>query len=153
MTSQARVVALAVRSGRRGPMIEVDEAVAECDSGLAGDLPARPPRGLTLLAQEQWLQVCAELNAELPWHTRRANVLVEGLRLGELIGARLALGEVEIDVVDETEPCGEMDRLHPGLRRALTPDCRGGVHGRIVRAGTIRTGDPVRVLSPGREKP
>jgi MOSC domain-containing protein YiiM len=142
-----RVLAIAVRTRRGGPMREVPQTAARPDAGLDGDLPAGRDRGLTLIAREDWQAAIRELGADLPWHTRRANLLVEGLSMRALVGRRLRIGPVELAIVGETEPCQVMDDQHAGLRRALVPGCRGGVHGRVVRGGLIAVGDAVRVLA------
>jgi MOSC domain-containing protein YiiM len=44
-----------------------------------------------------------------------------------------------------------MDEARKGLRRALEPDMRAGVWGRVLTGGTIRLGDRVLVVpGPGR---
>jgi MOSC domain-containing protein YiiM len=141
----ARVLGIAVRSGPGGPMQEIPSAHAAVDGGLEGDVASSPNRGITFLASGQWEEVCRELGAGIPWHTRRANVLVEAASLAHLIGRTISVGEIDVEVLAETRPCGLMDELHPGLRRALTPACRAGVHGRVIRAGRVCMGDPVRL--------
>jgi len=89
-----RVVGIAVKTVRRGPMRPIDEAKAVVDGGITVDLRPSRKRGITLLSREQWDEATAELGVDLPWLTRRANVLVEGLRMGELIGRRVRLGTV-----------------------------------------------------------
>jgi MOSC domain-containing protein YiiM len=142
-----RVVSIALRTQVKGPMQEVEQAEARFDEGLTGDVPSQPHRSITFISAEQWHEVVRELGVELPWHTRRANVLVEGLRLADLIGRRIGVGEVEVTVNAETTPCGYMDELHPGLRDALSPDCRAGVYGRITKAGEIKIGDRITMMS------
>jgi hypothetical protein len=39
-----------------------------------------------------------------------------------------------------------MDQLHDGLRQALEPDCRGGVHGEVLKAGAIRVGASIAIV-------
>lgn len=141
--ASGRVESLAVRTKKNGPMREIAVGAVAQDGGLEGDLPVRAERGLTLLSREQWSDALTDLGCQLPWHTRRANVLVSGIALGPLIGRRIRIGEVELEVIAETEPCALMDRLYDGLRAALEPDCRGGVYGRVCRGGTIRQGDEV----------
>lgn len=138
-----RVLGLALRSEPRGPMRVVESVRAVADGGLLGDLPASRERGVTLLAAGQWRQVQRELEAEVPWHTRRANVLVDADELGSLIGRTLRVGGAELVVTGETRPCGLMDEQHPGLRAALAPDKRGGVTARVSASGEIRVGDAV----------
>lgn len=144
MISAGVIISVALRDGP-GRMREVTEAHADVGGGLRGDHRTSPDRGVTLLALPQWLQVTRELGVELPWHTRRANVLVDAATLGELIGKTLRLGDVRLHITGETQPCDLMDRLHPGLRAALKPDCRGGVHGRVLAGGMIRAGDRVEI--------
>lgn len=142
---QPRVVAIAVRTVKNGPMREVVSAEAVEDGGLVGDLPVTEDRGITLIDRRQWQETIDELGADLPWHTRRANVLCEGLEMASLIGKTVHLGAIELEIVEETQPCQLMDQLHLGLREALKPDCRGGVHGRVVKGGTFSVGDSITV--------
>ncbi|MCG3132313.1 MAG: hypothetical protein FLDDKLPJ_03150 [Phycisphaerae bacterium] len=139
-----RVVGIAVRTGPGASMQELGEVLASTDGGLEGDNPSSPRRGVTLISQPQWTKVNEELGSDLPWHTRRANVLIDAPSLGGLIGATIALGEVLVRVEGETKPCPVMDAAHPGLLNALKPDCRGGVHGHIVTGGRIRVGAEIR---------
>lgn len=140
-----RVLAIAFRDGTLGPMIEVEEAVAAADGGIEPNHRVSVKRGITLIAKDRWEAAIADIHAEeLPWHTRRANLLTDGIELADLIGRTIRIGnEVIVTIHGETEPCALMDKLHPGLRAALEPDCRGGVYGRIVTGGTIRAGDEV----------
>ena len=140
-----RVVAIAVRTTRNGPMREIESARAQQDGGIDGDLPVEPDRGITLIALEQWEQVTGELGVELPWHTRRANILVEGVQMADLLDRTVRVGEVELKITGETKPCGLMDQQHAGLREVLVPELRGGVLGRVVRGGEFAVGDVISV--------
>lgn len=141
-----RVLAIATKLREGGPLIETDAVTAEVGGGLRGDVKCAPDRGVTLLSARQWRQVAAELQADLAWRLRRANILLEADSLAPLIGRTIALGEVHLLIRDETRPCGLMDAQHPGLRAALKPECRGGVHGRVLRGGWIRVGDLLSVI-------
>ena len=140
------IEAIAVRSCKNGPMEELPQAEARTGGGIEGDLPAPLDRGITLLSADQWEQVTRELDRDLPWHTRRANVLVSGPGLGRLIGQEIQVGSVRVAVTGETKPCKLMEQLCPGLRAALTPERRGGVHGRITQSGTLVIGDEIVLL-------
>lgn len=140
------VLGIALRYQDKGKMREVTEVSGVENGGLEGDLASRPERGVTLIASKQWKQAIKELGVDLPWYTRRANILIDSDGLGGLIGKRIRIGEIELKVNDETRPCELMDRLEPGLKDVLKPDCRGGVNGRIVKAGRVRVGDEVRII-------
>jgi MOSC domain-containing protein YiiM len=144
-----RVLAIAVKSAEGGPMIEAQSASAVVDAGLAGNAKVAPHRGITFLSARQWRQIAVELKADIPWHLRRANVLLDADSLATLIGRTVALGEAQLVIKGETHPCGLMDQQHAGLRAALKPDCRGGVYGQVIRAGAFRVGDLLNVVETG----
>ncbi len=154
MSEQHGIVeALSAWDGDGRPLREVDEQRALRHKGFVGDARGKGKRGLTLLSAEQWEQTTRDVAKSLPWHTRRANILVSGIDLPATIGRRLRIGEVEIYVWDETRPCALMDELCPGLRAALKPDRRGGVHGQVLNDGTIRAGDPITLLAAAPDQP
>ena len=84
---------------------------------------------------------CVELGVELPWQTRRANLLVSGLSFNEtMVGEVIQIGEVRLQITRQTDPCALMDKLHNGLKNALTPEWRGGVCCKVLQAGTVMIG-------------
>lgn len=138
---------IAIKTAVGGAMQEVDDALADVDGGLAGGVRPSSRRGITFIANGAWRTVMSELAVEIPWHTRRANVLVDAERLGQLIGKTVQLGDVVVEIIAETRPCDLMDTFQPGLREALKPDCRAGVYGRVVTGGRFRVGDTLRITS------
>ena len=141
-----KVLAMARRKASRAPMETVLAALIDEAGGLEGDLRGEDDeRQVTLLTREGWEAACAELGRDLPWTTRRANILIEGVTVaGELDGV-VRIGEVELVITGETAPCQRMDELVAGLRQALTPDWRGGVTCRVSRGGRVRAGDAVEL--------
>lgn len=148
-TTVGIVSGLAVRTGVRAAMQELDSVEAVANGGIAGDVPAPVDRGITLLASRQWQEVVAELGVDYPWHTRRANVLIDCDRLGHLLGETIEIGEVVIQIKGETDPCHVMEAIHPRLKEVLTPELRGGVYGRVLQGGSITIGATVTTREPG----
>ncbi|MEZ5276637.1 MAG: MOSC domain-containing protein [Opitutaceae bacterium] len=126
-------------------MAETESARVTLQEGVSSDFRGRPGRRqVTVLSQEAWQAACAELGTGLPWTTRRANLLVEGLSFGaDSVGTILQIGDARLEITGETDPCERMTEAHAGLREALTPDWRGGVCCRVLEAGRISVGDPV----------
>jgi MOSC domain-containing protein YiiM len=115
-------------------------------SALASSKPTRK-RQLTLIEGDSWRAAQAECGCFAEWQESRRNLLVEGLRLPRVVGARLIIGpSLLLEVSGECDPCERMDALHPGLRTALTPDWRGGVLARVISEGPIALGDEVRIV-------
>jgi MOSC domain-containing protein YiiM len=125
------------------PMSEVEQCSVQPGRGIDLENRRAGKREVTFLAAEAWADTCRDLGTDLPWHTRRANFLIEGLDLAAAIGRTVTVGPVRVRIHGETKPCGLMDKQSHGLRESLVPACRGGVYGQILTAGTIRVGDPV----------
>lgn len=123
--------------------------IQSCDLlvGRGISLENRPAgkREVTILSRELWSELCSELGAELPWHTRRANLLLEGVDLAKTEGCILSIGPVRLKIHGQTHGCALMDELHDGLRKAMATDFRAGLHGEVLTGGTISVSDTVSV--------
>lgn len=134
----------------------LDAASVTEDRGLDGDFRGRVRPGgkgrrqVSFLEAESWAAAMAELGRHgpdmLPWHTRRTNFFVEGLRFPREASYVVAVGEsLRVRITLECDPCGRMEELCPGLEGALTPDWRGGLLGKVISDGMIAVGDEIRI--------
>lgn len=129
----------------RAALIKVEEVEVGGADGIQGDARGRKSgRQVTVLFREGWERACGELGVTLPWVMRRANLLVEGIAAPRE-GGQLRIGDLVLEVTQETQPCHLMEVAHRGLKRALTPEWRGGVCCRVLKGGKIRVGDPVEM--------
>ena len=148
MTSEkttGTIVALQLRP-TKGQTEEAERLELNSEVGVEGDHGRSKKRQVTLLSEEAWGDACGELEVELSWRTRRANVLVRGIDLGSTIGSEIELGGCRLRIHGETHPCGSMDESAMGLQAALTPHCRGGVYGEVLEGGSIAPGDRVAAV-------
>jgi MOSC domain-containing protein YiiM len=130
--------------------VTATEGVHGCIRGALASTKKTRKRQVSIIEAESWAAAMEDLGIaehdRLPWHARRANLLVEGLRLPREAGTVIAIGaSLRMEVTVETEPCERMDALLPGLKAALMPDWRGGVCGRVLTDGEIAVGDEVRI--------
>ena len=95
---------------------------------------------ITFFDEEVWDQVKAKFALpDLPASAFRRNVVVQNMKLNELIGRRFALGEVELTGSEEAAPCYWMDQTcKPGVEEFLRG--KGGLRCRIVKGGRLATG-------------
>lgn len=146
------IAGIARHAYAKAPMELIEHAEISEAGGIAGDFRgARKPgssgkRQVTLIERLDWDAAMAQVGRNLPWWSRRCNLLIDGLDLPQVAGTRLLLGtDVVLEVTRFTDPCERMEALAPGLFAALTVDRRGGVCSRVLQGGTIRLGDIIRV--------
>jgi MOSC domain-containing protein YiiM len=140
----AKLIGIARTRELRAPMEELSVADVSVDRGIDGDARGiKLGRQVTVLFREGWEAACREIDAPLPWTTRRANLYVEGFSFPRDKGWRMSIGAVVLEVTQETAPCELMERARAGLRNAMTPDWRGGVSCTVVHGGKISVGDTV----------
>ncbi len=141
----SRIKAIAIKNRPRVAMQSIDSAHISVNSGILGDFRgSQLGRQVTILSESAWQKACAEVGADLPWTTRRANLLVDGVEFDQsFVGKTVRIGEAELVVTEQTNPCSYMDAQHQGLTAALTPEWRGGICCNVVKPGDIEIGDPV----------
>lgn len=157
MTGTGRLGGIARHDKPHGPVETLGRISVTAAEGVHGDIrgavastKTTRKRQVSLIEAESWAAALDDLGlapeARPPWQSRRANLLVEGLRLPREAGKVIAIGaSLRIETTIETEPCERMDALLPGLKAALMPDWRGGVCGRVLTDGEIAVGDEVRI--------
>jgi MOSC domain-containing protein YiiM len=128
-------------------MDSVAEAELVADRGIVGNANQGGRRQVTVIEKEAWEDVMTSLGAALDPSTRRANVMLSGLRLKKTRGHILLIGECRLEVLGETRPCERMEESLSGLQSAMYPEWRGGVFASVVVGGVIRVGDGVELRS------
>jgi MOSC domain-containing protein YiiM len=123
----------------------IDSAQITVANGILGDFRGtQQERQITILSELAWHKTCAEIDAGLPWTTRRANLLVDGVEFDvSYVGNTVRIGDVELMVTRQTDPCSRMDAQHQGLTAALIPDWRGGICCNVIKPGEIKIGDQI----------
>lgn len=140
--------AIAYKTAKRGVMKPTFCANVTVERGVENDIFGRPgKRQVTVMSQQQWQLACEQINADLDWLTRRANLLISGYQFSMAdVGKVISIGtDLQLQITGETDPCKKMEMAHPGLEQALLPDWRGGVTCRVIQAGLIQPDDLVTV--------
>jgi MOSC domain-containing protein YiiM len=143
MGDQGRLEAIWIKRHRRGPMDAVYQATLLTQRGLMGNTDQRGRRQVTLIEQEGWAALMTQLGATLPPSTRRANLMLSGIRLARSRRRILRIGMYRIRILGETKPCERMEESCPGLQQAMYADWQGGAFGEVLDDGDLAVGEPV----------
>ena len=138
---------IAIKTSPRATMQEQEIAEISIEKGISGDFRgSKAGRQITILNQSAWQDTCDVIDTDLPWTTRRANLLVDNIEFGDGdVGRTIRIGEVSLEITQETYPCSLMDQQHQGLRKALFTEWRGGVCCNVITPGLVRVGDQVEI--------
>lgn len=142
----AKLINIASRNGKRSPMKLHQSAIVTFNQGIADDFRGKPgSRQVTILDVDSWMKACREIGKSLDWTARRANLLVSGLNLENSTERIITIGDVLLEVTQETDPCNRMEETEAGLYRALESQWRGGVCCKVIGEGLINVGDGVSI--------
>lgn len=145
-----KLLGIAIRVKSKSPMDKHDSAKVSFKEGVLSDFRGRKAGGkrqVTVMSKEAWEIVCEELGSVVPWTTRRANFLIEGISLEATTGQVLKIGSIELEITGELVPCNRMDEQFDGLTSILEKDWRGGVTCLVKSEGEAKLNDEVLLLS------
>ena len=142
---------IGVRGRRRGPVLIVEDVLAQAGVGLVGDHygpGVRASRQVTLI-QAEHLPVIAALcsRPDLEPGLLRRNLVVSGINLMALKGMRFRVGTALLEGAGYCHPCSRMEEVL-GLGGYNAMRGHGGLTARVLEGGTLRLGDPVVALGP-----
>jgi MOSC domain-containing protein YiiM len=149
-----RVEWIGVRPARRAPLLALERVRADA-RGLIGDhySGGSGNRGVTLIQAEHLAAVASMLGlGALDPALLRRNLVVSGINLQALEGARFRIGAACLEGTGRCHPCSRMEEvLGPGGYNAMRG--HGGLNARVLEPGELAVGDPVtfleRVPRPG----
>ena len=140
---EGRVARIWIKRFKGGPMDAVTEANLEEGSGLAGNADRKGRRQVTLIEQEVWDRLMAQLGGTSTRRPGGRTSCVSGCDLRDSRGRTLRIGDARVRIYGETRPCERMDAALEGLRAAMAEPWGGGAFGEVVRSGMVRVDDVV----------
>lgn len=149
LPQSGRISWIGLRPAKRMPLEPVPSAQLDPKEGLVGDhySGTSGKRQLTLIQKEHLEAVGKMLHrsaAVSPQETRR-NIVVEGINLLALKDCRVKIGEAVLEITGFCHPCSRMEEnLGPGGYNAMRG--HGGITARILQAGRIEIGSPIKLL-------
>jgi MOSC domain-containing protein YiiM len=148
LPQQGRLEWIGLRPAHRAPVETCERVEARPGVGLLGDRYRGSGRRQVTLIQAEHLEMLASLLGDAPGAIDparlRRNLVVRGLNLLALRRASFRIGAVLFEGTGACDPCSRMEEaLGPGGFNAMRG--HGGITARVLEAGIIALGDPVRL--------
>ncbi len=105
-------------------------------------------RQVSLIEREQIAEHAVTLGLQsIPPGAVRSNIETIGIKLVELVGNEIEIGDAVLFLYAPRDPCAKMDAICQGLRELMLHD-RQGVLAQVIRSGKVRVGDAILVRQP-----
>ena len=147
----AEVFKLGITANNNQPIKEVNSIEVLANKGIVGDRHFHdfndPYNQLSLIESENIDEYNFRFGLNIPYKDFRRNVITKGILLNDLVGKKLKVGNVELDVIDLCRPCRhltEMLNQNNVLKEFLR---KGGLRCRILSSSNIDVGDKIEILN------
>ena len=146
----AEVYKLGITANSNQPIQEVKSIEVKTNQGIVGDRHYKefndPYNQLSLIESENIDEYNIKFGLDIPYINFRRNIVTKGIQLNDLVGKKLKVGNVELEVIDLCRPCRhltEMLNQDNVLKEFLR---KGGLRCQILSSSNINIGDKIEIL-------
>ncbi len=145
----AEIISIHIVRKRNTAAESCNHVTVRSNFGIVGDYRSEKFQigQITLIEAETIDAISQNLGYSVPAGSSRRQVVVKGVKLNELIGRNLRIGQILVRVESKCNPCKKMEKnIGPGAKNAM--DDRGGIRCRIIKGGALHAGDKITVENP-----
>ena len=146
----AKVIKLGLTDKNNQTIKEVKTINVIKNQGIAGDRHLRefndPFSQLTLIESENIDYYNSKYGLDIPYIDFRRNIVTKGIKLNELVGKKISIGDVKVEGIDLCRPCRHLNEIlnqNNILKEFLR---RGGLRCQILNSSKINLGDQIKII-------
>ena len=147
----SKVFKLGITSNNNKKIEEVESIEVLANKGVVGDRHFDnyndPYCQLSLIESENIDEYNLKFGLNIPYLDFRRNIITKGIKLNDLVGKKLSIGNVEVEGIDLCRPCRHLTEMLDQeniLKEFLR---KGGLRCQILSSSKIKVGDTIKVLS------
>ena len=147
----SKVFKLGITSNNNKKIEEVKSIEVLANKGVVGDRHFDnyndPYCQLSLIEAENIDEYNLKFGLNIPYLDFRRNIITKGIKLNDLVGKKLSIGNVEVEGIDLCRPCRHLTEMLDQeniLKEFLR---KGGLRCQILSSSKIKVGDAIKVLS------
>ena len=130
---------------------EVNHIDVIANKGVVGDRHFSefndPYNQISLIESENIDDYNIRFGLNIPYIDFRRNVITKGIKLNDLVGKKIKVGNVELEAIDLCRPCrhlSEMLNQNNIIKEFLR---KGGLRCQILSSSNIKVGDKIEILN------
>ena len=146
----SKVLKIGITKNNNKKINEVDFIEVLNNQGVIGDRHFKefndPYCQLSLIESENIDYYNSKYNLNIPYVDFRRNIITKGIKLNNLIGKKLMIGNVKVEGIDLCRPCRHLTEVLNQdniLKEFLR---RGGLRCQILSSSKIFIGDQIKIL-------
>ena len=147
----SKVFKLGITSNNNKKIEEVESIEVLANKGVVGDRHFDnyndPYCQLSLIEAENIDEYNVKFGLNIPYLDFRRNIITKGIKLNDLVGKKLSIGNVEVEGIDLCRPCRHLTEMLDQeniLKEFLR---KGGLRCQILSSSKIKVGDTIKLLS------
>ena len=145
-----KVFKIGITKNKNKKIQEVEQINVSAGKGIIGDRYfnefTEDFNQLTLIESENIDYYNEKFNLKIPYLNFRRNIVTKNIKLNDLVGKKLIIGETEIKGIDLCRPCKSLQK-NLGQDNIIKEFLRkGGLRCEILTSANIKIGDEIKVV-------
>ena len=147
----AEVLKIGITANNNQPIKEVSSVEVIANKGIVGDRHFHefndPYNQLSLIESENIDEYNVKFNLNISYIDFRRNIVTKGIQLNDLIGKKISVGSVKLEVIDLCRPCRHLTEMLDQKNVLKEFLRKGGLRCRILSSSKINVGDKIRIIN------
>ena len=146
----SEVYKLGISTKNNQPISEVNSIDVIANQGVVGDRHFSefndPYNQISLIESENIDYYNIKYGLNIPYIDFRRNIITKGIQLNNLVGKKILIGEVKLEVIDLCRPCRHLSETlgHENIIKEFLR--RGGLRCQILTSSSIKINNKISVL-------
>ena len=147
----SKIIKIGITSSNNRKIEEVRSIKVLANKGIVGDRHFKefndPYCQLSLIESENIDYYNVKYGLNIRYVDFRRNIVTQGISLNDLIGKKLLIGKVEVEVIDLCRPCRHLTEMLDQKNILKEFMRRGGIRCEILSSAQINIEDAIKVLT------
>jgi len=147
----SEVLKIGITANNNQPIKEVNSIEVIAKKGIVGDRHFHefndPYNQLSLIESENIDEYNIRFNLNISYIDFRRNIVTKGIQLNDLIGKKLSVGNVKLEVIDLCRPCRHLTEMLDQKNVLKEFLRKGGIRCQILSSSKINVGDKIEIIN------